>query len=208
MGTTERRAREKEELRRAILDAARDLFAEQGYSAVSLRKIAERIEYSPTTIYLYFKDKEEILRHLIEEGFTMLHDRIMQLSEPNPVQRMRQGTKCYFEFAFENPHYYTLMFQMDDDGVMEIKQTLEVAQRAFGFVRTCVSDAITQGYFRDDLPEIVQSHICWAHMHGAVALHLAGRLSMLPEECVPMFWDNITEATLIGMLKQAPTPPG
>ncbi len=72
LGSSERRAREKENLRRAILDAARELFVAEGYDAVTMRKIADRIEYSPTTIYLHFKDKDEILLCLSEEGFTLL----------------------------------------------------------------------------------------------------------------------------------------
>ena len=69
MGTTERRARAKQLLRGEILDAARELFIKHGYENVSMRKIAEKIEYSPTTIYLYFHDKSEILHTLCEETF-------------------------------------------------------------------------------------------------------------------------------------------
>jgi AcrR family transcriptional regulator len=202
MGLAERRAREKEELRRAILDAARELFVEQGYEAVSLRKIAERIEYSPTAIYLYFKDKDEILSHLIAEGFGQLCEQVYSISLENPVERLREGAKHYIQFALKNPHYYTLMFQLDEEGkVTAIKQQMEVAQRAFGFIRQGVTEAIAQGYFRNDLPEIVQSHILWSHMHGAVALQLAGRLGMLPEELHPLYWEQITEVSLQGLLK-------
>ena len=60
MGVKERREREKESLRQDILDVAREMFATEGYESVSMRKIADKIEYSPTTIYLYFKDKNEL----------------------------------------------------------------------------------------------------------------------------------------------------
>jgi AcrR family transcriptional regulator len=62
MGISQRREREQEQLRRKIFDAASELFAQEGYQNVSMRKIAERIEYSPTTIYLYFKDKNELFK--------------------------------------------------------------------------------------------------------------------------------------------------
>ena len=76
MGSAQRRARAKENLRRAILDAARELFATEEYEAVSLRRIAEKIEYSPAAIYLHFQDKKEILFHLIDEGFALLSARL------------------------------------------------------------------------------------------------------------------------------------
>src|SRR5215213_11936500 len=69
MGTRERRDREREEIRAKILDAARDLFASQGYEAVSMRKIAEAIEYSPTAIYVHFDDKADLMRELCIRDF-------------------------------------------------------------------------------------------------------------------------------------------
>lgn len=72
MGVQERRAREKKELRQEILDAAREMFVRDGFENVSMRKIAEKIEYSPTTIYLYFQDKADLLDCLCEETFTRL----------------------------------------------------------------------------------------------------------------------------------------
>ncbi len=70
MGVQERRARQKESVREEILDAARTLFVKEGYEHVSIRKIAEKIEYAPGTIYLYFRDKAEILERLCEETFS------------------------------------------------------------------------------------------------------------------------------------------
>ena len=72
MGIKERREREKAEIREKILDAARDLFVSEGYEAVSMRKIADRIEYSPTAIYLHFKDKEAVMRELCDLDFLAL----------------------------------------------------------------------------------------------------------------------------------------
>jgi AcrR family transcriptional regulator len=67
MGVQERRARQKEGVREEILDAARTLFVKEGYEHVSMRKIAEKVEYAPGTIYLYFRDKAEILDRICEE---------------------------------------------------------------------------------------------------------------------------------------------
>src|SRR5438105_5139252 len=74
MGIKERQERDREAVRRAILDAARDLFVAEGYANVSIRKIAERIEYSPAAIYGYFPSKDDIFFALAEEGFRLLGD--------------------------------------------------------------------------------------------------------------------------------------
>ena len=72
MGIKERQERDRETVRRAILDAARDLFVTEGFQNVSIRKIAERIEYSPAAIYSYFPSKDDIFFELAEEGFRLL----------------------------------------------------------------------------------------------------------------------------------------
>src|SRR5256885_8517715 len=74
MGIKERHERDREAVRRGILDAARELFVSEGYANVSIRKIAERIEYSPAAIYGYFPSKDDIFFELAEEGFRLLSD--------------------------------------------------------------------------------------------------------------------------------------
>ncbi len=76
MGTRERRERQKENLRQEIFDAASDLFSKEGYGQVSMRKIADKIEYSPATIYLYFKDKDDLLHQICEDTFAHLRNRL------------------------------------------------------------------------------------------------------------------------------------
>lgn len=201
MGSQERRQRERENLQRAILDAARELFTEHGFAAVSLRKIAERIEYSPTAIYLYFKDKNEILAALIQEGFELLCARMAEVSSANPIERLTQGGICYLRFAQEHPQYFALMFELcDEDLEKAFDPKPEVIIRAFGFIREAVAQGIAEGLFRADIPEIVLSHTIWAHLHGAATLFLARRLTMLPEEHYPAFFQSVGETSLRGIL--------
>src|SRR5688572_10720436 len=111
MGTTERREREKQELRTKILDAARELFVQEGYEAVTMRRIAERIEYSPTAIYLHFKDKDSLLRELCEADFLKLAEELVARELPeDPVARLRGAALGYVEFARRYPNHYRLMF--------------------------------------------------------------------------------------------------
>src|SRR5216684_2295069 len=97
MGVKERRARQKKFLRQEILDAASELFVRDGYENVSMRRIADKIEYSPTTIYIYFKDKAELLEQVCKETFGRLVQRLSKIMEQpgDPVERLKRGlTDC------------------------------------------------------------------------------------------------------------------
>src|SRR5438874_10487609 len=112
MGTAERKARQKENLRQEILDAARDLFVRDGYESVSMRKIAEKVEYAPGTLYLYFRDKSEILQSLCEETFAKLRKRMEAIhnDEGDPLDGLRRGLLTYIQFGLDNPSHYTITF--------------------------------------------------------------------------------------------------
>jgi AcrR family transcriptional regulator len=111
MGIKERQERDREAVRRGILDAARDLFVAEGYQNVSIRKIAERIEYSPAAIYGYFPSKDDIFFALAEEGFKLLSaPRGMGQAETLPLDRIRAIFWRFYEFSREHPQYFWLMF--------------------------------------------------------------------------------------------------
>src|SRR5262245_35033197 len=113
MGIKERQGREREAIRRAILDAARDLFVQEGYQNVSIRKIAERIEYSPAAIYGYFPSKDDIFFALAEEGFRLLHGNgagDTTLESLPSLERIRRVFMRFYEFSREHPQYFALMF--------------------------------------------------------------------------------------------------
>src|SRR5437016_12966792 len=113
MGIKERQERDREAVRRSILDAARDLFVTEGYQNVSIRKIAERIEYSPAAIYGYFPSKDDIFFALAEEGFRLLHgDRASYtaLEMLPPLERIRVIVSRLYQYSCEHPQYFALMF--------------------------------------------------------------------------------------------------
>ncbi len=111
MGITERKERDRQEMRRLILEAAKSLFLSEGFENVSIRRIAEGIEYSPATVYLYFKDKDEILLALHDEGFRKLLNRFERVkSIPDPIERLHAIGREYVQFAFENKEFYDLMY--------------------------------------------------------------------------------------------------
>src|SRR2546430_15697200 len=134
MGIKERQERDREAVRRSILDAARDLFVTEGYEQVSIRKIAERIEYSPAAIYGYFPSKDDIFFALAEEGLRLLGDpsavrQNPQLKDAPPLDRLRAVFWRLYEFSREQPQYFALIFV--DRSVPRISREYE----RFAFMR-------------------------------------------------------------------------
>jgi AcrR family transcriptional regulator len=177
MGVLERRERERQELREQILDAARTLFAQEGYEAVTMRKIAEAIEYSPTALYLYFKDKDELLRELCSQDFRHLAQHFQAIAAiPDPVEKLRRTGTAYVEFGLSYPNHYRLMFmtqkpQQHSDEICVQKGNPD--EDAYAFLRLIVSECIAQGKFREDLSDAdTVSQVLWAGVHGLVSLHI------------------------------------
>jgi AcrR family transcriptional regulator len=176
VGTSERREREKNELKAKILDAARELFAAEGYEAVTMRKIAERIEYSPTAIYAHFKDKNALIRELCEGDFTAFAQKFVAfLDIPDPIERLRLAGSAYVEFAIENPQHYRLMFMTQRPPIEEDESDPnDPARNAYAFLKATVNDALAKRLFRPELRDAdVIAQSIWAALHGVVALHIS-----------------------------------
>lgn len=174
MGVKERRARQKKFLRQEILDAASELFVKEGFENVSMRRIADKIEYSPTTIYLYFKDKAELLENVCQETFSRLIQRMSKLIEQpgDPVERLKRGLIAYIEFGLENPHHYRATFMMPiPEGFKAEKYTQNDSpgMQAFDFMRRCVYDCMSAGKLRVKDAELT-SQTLWAGIHGITSL--------------------------------------
>ena len=171
MGVQERKAREKQELRQEILDAARELFVEQGYEAVSMRKIADRIEYSPTTIYLYFKDKAELFECLCGETFEKLIVELEKISQADPVEGFRAGLRRYIEFGVAHPAHYrvTFMTPLKGEGPGGSHDKTDSGERAFECLKNCLGACVSAGRFRVVDFDVVSLGI-WATIHGVTAL--------------------------------------
>ena len=169
-------------MRSAILEAAKDLFAEDGFQNVSIRKIAEKIEYSPATIYLYFKDKDAILFDLHNEGFRKLftHQRD-RAKVKDPVLRLKGLLEGYLEFALDEPEYYDLMFMLFTP-LPKIIKTAEwrYGRRAFRMLTKTVSECQALGLFKGTHTEAAALGL-WSSVHGLASLLIRQRASMLPD---------------------------
>jgi AcrR family transcriptional regulator len=174
MGVKERRARQKKFLRQEILDAASELFVRNGYENVSMRRIADKIEYSPTTIYIYFKDKAELLEQVCKETFARLVERLSKIMEQpgDPVERLKRGLVAYIEFGLQNPHHYRATFMMPlPDGFDKAKYHTEDSpgMQAFAFLTRGLGECIRAGKMPAMNVELA-SQTLWAGIHGITSL--------------------------------------
>ena len=188
MGISERRERERQELRTRILDAARELFAEQGYEAVTMRGIAERIEYSPTAIYFHFKDKEALLRELCDTDFGALAREFQKIAKiAEPIDRLRQIGRAYVAFAIDYPNHYRLMFMTPKPAMRAADSRIargNPEEDAYAFLRATVTDAIAGGRLRPELEDAdLVSQMVWAGVHGVVSLQIAKKTDDWIEWC-------------------------
>ena len=185
MGITERKEREKTERRRAILAAAQHLFNEQGFEKVSMRNIAEAIEYSPATIYLYFKDKNELLFALQNQAFGQLAQAFESVFIiEHPMERLVAVGRKYLEFAVEYPELFELMFIMTGpmEAVMARGEATPWAsgRAAFNRVVQVVQYGMDAGVFHCPDAETA-ALMAWSQVHGLAALFLRKRLTIFPE---------------------------
>ena len=179
MGTKERQDRERQAVTASILSAARDLFVAEGYQSVSIRKIAERIEYSPAAIYSYFPGKDDIFLALAAEGFHLLDEKVQSATKTgSPLDDVRGGWWAFYEFSQEHPAYFLLMFV--DQSVPRITQQWE----GFEFLRqmlnnavTAIQKAIDAGAFPKTLSPNAAMHMLWASLLGPAVVGIRHRLS-------------------------------
>ena len=185
MGIEERKNREREEMRNLILKTAMKLFLDDGIENVSLRKIADVIEYSPASIYSYFKDKGEIVYALHDEGFEKLYKMQTSLNDiSNPLERLRQMGQIYMKFALENRDYYDLMFIAKGigDEICNGKQW-GAGLRSYDYLRNTIKECIEQEYFIEADVDAV-TFVYWSLVHGMASLIIKGRCSMMPDDIV------------------------
>jgi AcrR family transcriptional regulator len=175
VGSKERRERELGDTRRRILEAAREMFVQQGYEATTMRAIAQRIEYTATAIYHHFRDKEELLTELCTADFRSLAAAFQRIGRTeDPIERLRQIGDAYVDFALEHPMQYQLMF-MTRQPVMQVKDIVrgDPGQDAYAFLRDAWVDAIASGRLRPEYTDPEElAQMCWASVHGLLALHI------------------------------------
>ncbi|MEP6845845.1 MAG: TetR/AcrR family transcriptional regulator [Panacibacter sp.] len=185
MGIAERKEKQKTEIRKMILDASMKLFVEEGFENVTIRKIADLIEYSPTTVYLYFKDKNEIFYQLHELGFQKMAEANQMLAGiENPLLRLHKMGENYINFGLSQPEFYDVMFIQR--APMQVLEQMEDCdwkngETALNFLRSTVEECMAKGFIKKGNVDAVSMGI-WGMVHGLVSLAIRQRFDKLCPE--------------------------
>ena len=178
MGTIERRDRERLETRAKIMDAARDLFGREGYEAVSMRRIAEAIEYSPTAIYVHFRDKLDLLHQICQADFAALAHGVAELQKvADPIERIRRMGHAYIRFGASHPNHYRLMFMTPVQFPKELADADpsrgDVDRDSYALLKKSCQEAIDQGRLRPEYRDAdLVAQMFWCAVHGVASLHI------------------------------------
>jgi AcrR family transcriptional regulator len=195
----------EQEIKRKILETAKVLFLKHGYEAVTIKKIAEQLNISPTTIYLYYEDKSDMMYILHQTGFNILSAQFEPLKAiADPVERLRVMGQQYIKFAVENPDFYEIIFIMrhpiafitvDDDNAWQ------GGRNAFNHLLAAVADCMEKGCFQQTGLHRTALFI-WSAIHGICSLKLQGHFEHVvnfrfpeenPKEMFDGTFDTLTE---------------
>lgn len=178
MGVAERREREKQELRALILGAAKKLFVTKGIEHTTIRNIAEAIDYSVGTVYVYFADKNAIFHALHTQGFNELGQQLQVLmAVEDPMQRVKALGRVYINFAKTNTDMYNLMFSLPapiDYLEKEDAEEWKEGVLAFNVLQSTLADCIKKGHFKGHQLEPL-TYLFWGAVHGMCALYISER---------------------------------
>lgn len=197
--SAERRTREKLDLRRAILDAATELFGREGYEGFSLRQLAEAIGYSATTIYLHFKDKDDLLHHVVLEGFRSFGLEMQRAydSAEHTLDRLEALGMAYLRFGLSHPLHYRLMFMVRGEWLERpIPPGYPSVIDSFGLLERTVHEGLARGELRPG-PADVYTTFLWSSVHGLVSLHLA--TPRFPQELLEPLYQQHLEVIRRGL---------
>ncbi|MEV6264809.1 TetR/AcrR family transcriptional regulator [Streptomyces sp. NPDC051784] len=189
MSVQERKQRERVRRERLIVATARELAEQQGWNAVTTRRLAERIEYSQPVLYSHFRGKREIIGAVALEGAAELAVALRAATSAvgGPRARVTALARAYLDFAACNPAVYDALFELDGGLVFADEETPEPLKDAFAALLECLGDVAGEG-----VHPALFTELFWAALHGLATLTRAGRL--LPgdtEQRVEMLVDRL-----------------
>lgn len=181
MSRTEHGGGSASDLRRAILDTTRHLLVRDGYQRLSMRRIAKEAGYSATSIYLHFKDKNDLFHTLIEEGMDHLYQVFQEITAQHPddpIRRLEALCRGFIRFGLENPEYYEIMFLLHPERMDRYPaEKYRRARRNLDVIAATLEDGRAQGLFDVQTPRVTAS-AAWSALHGAVSLLIAQRIDV------------------------------
>lgn len=178
MGITERRQRQKDEVKNDIICSAWQMVKQEGWQALSIRKIAEAIEYSVPVIYDHFENKEAILLEFSKTGFKKLTDKVVEAKNQhdNPAEQIRAMSDAYWDFALNNTEHYQLMFGIGM-ACCEISKAMPEQEKFRSLVMEPI-EALIEKSNRTDLNSCLKYHTFWSVMHGLISIKIIGNAAI------------------------------
>ena len=205
MKAARRRERARTDLRARILGAARDIVVREGFGALTIRKIAEAIEYAPGTLYLYFENRDAIARELSFEGFRKLLEAFAPAARiADPLARLEAIGRAYVRFGMENPETYRLIFMEDPQLTTAVFQAAgdDPGQRAYRALVDPLEMLRDEGRLRPGADVQALADTLWALVHGIVSLKLT--CPGFPVTPVEPLVDSALRTFLDGLVREGP----
>ncbi|NNF04998.1 MAG: TetR/AcrR family transcriptional regulator [Rhodothermales bacterium] len=174
------------DLRALILDTARHVLTSEGYHNLSMRRIAGRIGYSATSIYLHFENRDQLVHALIDQGVNMLHDALSGVAdrpesasgENATIVRLQRLCRTYIRFGLENPEYYEIMYILHPEYMARYPaDKYRKARRNLMLLADTLKEGMESGLFEPSDP-LRAATVVWAQLHGIVSLLNSRRVDL------------------------------
>lgn len=183
-----------------ILDIARELFAAEGYEAVTMKRIADRLGITPTAIYFHFADKAALIQQLTAADWSTFAEKFARaLAEPDPIARLRLAARGYIEFARTHPNQYQLLFMTRRKPASQVR---DAGRDVHAMIESAVEDALATGRFRPQFTNAkLITQVLWAAVHGVAALYIIkGDAPEAPFRHPQRTAEIAVEALMVGLL--------
>jgi AcrR family transcriptional regulator len=205
MGVKERRQRERTQVREKILDAALEVFAKDGAEGVTMRALADAIEYSPPVIYAHFRDKEAIIQELCYRQLRSLAQQFANFGALDPVERLRHIGYVYADFAVDHPSHFRFLFLVPHVVSTDAEELAkdDPERNAYAFLKQTVKDGLAADVFRPEYTDAEElAQILWGSAHGFVALqNIKGLNDWIDWRDARTSAHRLIDATLTGLVK-------
>ena len=203
MGIVERKERQRKEVRDSILQSAWHLVNEEGWQNLSIRKIADAIEYSVPVVYDHFENKEAILSEFNHQGFKLLGDQLLaaKASHTIPAEQLTAIAYAYWDFAFNNKEFYQLMYGLG----MPTCESLTSVPELTSFINVIYStiDELIKAGSKANENTWLKVHSFWSMIHGLVSINLiappVSHMGMTTDEMNKMILSDFIKGFLKGL---------
>jgi AcrR family transcriptional regulator len=199
--TQKRREQAKEDLKAKILAAAQQIITQEGFAALSMRRLAEQIHYSAASLYLHFRSREQIAQELSEVGFRELFTMLSAAAGQKDLrERIEAVALAYVSFGLQHPETYRLIFQEDSAymaAAFAKSAPDSAANQSYELLVNLANDLRQEGLYKGEASARKIAEMIWAALHGIISLRLAcAGFQSSAEEMAQMMVDTLVSGLL------------